>query len=116
MIFLNKNETSLLFQEFKLNPEAKIFCPSFATPISANTAVPAVSSMPYVPSNSPMVPSIAAAAPQSEVGISPFAPRPSVPAKFAPYTNLTAVNGVTGPQFSQPVCIIELASYRFNIF
>lgn len=90
-----------MFQEFKLNPGAKIFCPSFVTPISATMAAPAVASMVYIPSNSPVVP-IAAA--QPEVGISPFVPRPSVPAKFAPYTNLMAVNGASGHQFSQPVC------------
>ncbi|OAY28514.1 uncharacterized protein LOC110602412 isoform X3 [Manihot esculenta] len=94
------SESNKSSKEFKLNPGAKIFCPSFVTPISATMAAPAVASMVYIPSNSPVVP-IAAA--QPEVGISPFVPRPSVPAKFAPYTNLMAVNGASGHQFSQPI-------------
>ncbi|EEF39379.1 hypothetical protein RCOM_0584970 [Ricinus communis] len=95
VISSQSSESTKISKEFKLNPGAKIFCPSFATPISAN-AVPAVSSMAYVPSNSSMIPAVAVAvaAAQPEVAISPFAPRPSVTAKFAPYTNLAAVNSV----------------------
>ncbi|XP_015577166.2 polyadenylate-binding protein-interacting protein 4 isoform X5 [Ricinus communis] len=104
VISSQSSESTKISKEFKLNPGAKIFCPSFATPISAN-AVPAVSSMAYVPSNSSMIPAVAVAvaAAQPEVAISPFAPRPSVTAKFAPYTNLAAVNSGAGPQFSQPI-------------
>ncbi|KAF2288754.1 hypothetical protein GH714_012246 [Hevea brasiliensis] len=94
------SESTKSSKEFKLNPGAKIFCPSFATPTSATAAAPAVANMAYMPSNSPMLP-IAAA--QPEVGISPFVPRPSLQAKFAPYTNLTAANGGSGHQFSQPI-------------
>ncbi|XP_048234942.1 uncharacterized protein LOC8282898 isoform X3 [Ricinus communis] len=107
VISSQSSESTKISKEFKLNPGAKIFCPSFATPISAN-AVPAVSSMAYVPSNSSMIPAVAVAvaAAQPEVAISPFAPRPSVTAKFAPYTNLAAVNSGAGPQFSQPLQIV----------
>ncbi|XP_050217958.1 uncharacterized protein LOC126668814 [Mercurialis annua] len=70
-------ESTRTSKDFKLNPGAKIFCPSFATPISANTAAPAVSSMAYVPGNSPMVPAVAVSA-RPEVGISPFVARPEV--------------------------------------
>jgi hypothetical protein len=91
----------LFFQAFKLNPGAKNFSPSFSNPTSANApALPTVASMAYIPCNSPVVP---VAAVQPEVGI-PCAPRSSVPAKFPPYSNLTAVNGGSGSQFS-PVCI-----------
>ncbi|XP_061943910.1 uncharacterized protein LOC133668168 isoform X3 [Populus nigra] len=85
---------------FKLNPGAKIFSPSFSNPISGTApAVPTAASMAYIPSNSPAVP---VAAVQPEVGI-PFAPRSSVPAKYPPYSNLTAVNGGSGSQFLQTV-------------
>ncbi|KAL9383130.1 hypothetical protein Peur_023453 [Populus x canadensis] len=94
------SESNRSSKAFKLNPGAKIFSPSFSNPTSANApAVPTVASMAYIPSNSPVVP---VAAVQPEVGI-PCAPRSSVPAKFPPYSNLTAVNGGSGSQFSQPV-------------
>ena len=94
--------TLIFFQAFKLNPGAKNFSPSFSNPISATApAVPTAASMAYIPSNSPAVP---VAAVQPEVGI-PFAPRSSVPAKYPPYSNLTAVNGGSGSQFLQPVCV-----------
>ncbi|XP_044473144.1 polyadenylate-binding protein-interacting protein 4-like isoform X2 [Mangifera indica] len=88
-------------KEFKLNPEAKIFSPSFANPLSASTpAVPVVASTPYIPSNSPVVPVTAA---QSEVGMNPYVPHSSVPAKFVPYGNLAVGNGGSAAQFSQPL-------------
>ncbi|WCJ32911.1 CTC-interacting domain 4 [Euphorbia peplus] len=101
MVSPQSSDSTKSSKEFKLNPGAKIFYPSFAPPASATAAVPAAAGMTYVPSNSPMVP--VAAATQPEVGIGPFAPRPSVPAKFASYSNFAAVNGVGGPQFSQPI-------------
>lgn len=93
-----------LTQEFKLNPEAKIFSPSFTNTISATSAVPTVASMGYIPSNSPAVP---VAASQPEVGMSPFASHSSLPVKVVPYGNFTTGNGGTGSQFSQPVSIIR---------
>ncbi|XP_052301208.1 uncharacterized protein LOC7454436 isoform X5 [Populus trichocarpa] len=91
------SESNRSSKAFKLNPGAKIFSPSFSNPTSANApAVPTVPSMAYIPSNSPVVP---VAVVQPEVGI-PCAPRSSVPAKFPPYSNLTAVNGGSGSQFS----------------
>ncbi|XP_065862369.1 uncharacterized protein [Euphorbia lathyris] len=101
MVSPQSSESTKSTKEFKLNPGAKIFYPSFATTASATAAIPAAAGMAYVPSNSPMVPVAAAA--QPEVGTGPFAPRPSIPAKFAPYPNFAAVNGVSGPQFSQPI-------------
>ncbi|XP_020534461.1 polyadenylate-binding protein-interacting protein 4 isoform X2 [Jatropha curcas] len=101
MVSMQSSESTKSSKEFKLNPGAKIFCPSFASPASASAAVPTVTSMAYVPSHSPMVP--VATVTQPEVGMSPFVPRPSVPAKFSPYTNLATVNGGSGPQFSQPI-------------
>ncbi|XP_073268657.1 uncharacterized protein [Populus alba] len=94
------SESNRSSKAFKLNPGAKIFSPSFSNPISATApAVPTAASMAYIPSNAPAVP---VAAVQPEVGI-PFAPRSSVPAKYSPYSNLTAVNGGSGSQFLQPV-------------
>ncbi|KAJ6417373.1 hypothetical protein OIU84_003146 [Salix udensis] len=94
------SESNRSSKAFKLNPGAKNFSPSFSNASSVNAAtVPIVASMAYIPSNSPVVP---VASVQPELGI-PFAPRSSVPAKFPPYSNLTAVNGGNGSQFSQPV-------------
>ncbi|CAI0436433.1 unnamed protein product [Linum tenue] len=87
--------------EFKLNPGAKIFCPSFASSASApSPAVPALGGMAYMPSSSPILP---IPAPQPEVSIGPFAPRPSVPAKISPFSNLIAGNGGNNSQFSHPI-------------
>ncbi|KAH9803629.1 SM-ATX domain-containing protein [Citrus sinensis] len=88
-------------KEFKLNPGAKIFSPSSVNPVSATSpAIPTATSMAYVPSNSPVLP-IAAA--QSEVGVGPYLSHSSVPSKFVPYGTLTAANGGSAAQFSQPV-------------
>lgn len=88
-------------KEFKLNPGAKIFSPSFTNPISATSpAIPTATSMAYMPSNSPVLP--VAAAP-SEVGISPYLSHSSAPSKFGPYGSLTAGNGGSAAQFSQPI-------------
>lgn len=64
-----------------------------------------VASTPYIPSNSPVVPVTAA---QSEVGMNPYVPHSSVPAKFVPYGNLAVGNGGSAAQVSQPVCNIRL--------
>ncbi|CAN1800527.1 Polyadenylate-binding protein-interacting protein 4 [Linum perenne] len=95
---LESNRSS---KEFKLNPGAKIFCPSFASSVSAPCPAVTVSGgMPYIHSNSPILP---VPAPQPEVVIGPFAPRASVPAKIAPYNNLMAGNGGNNTQFSQHI-------------
>ncbi|TYJ38816.1 hypothetical protein E1A91_A04G019600v1 [Gossypium mustelinum] len=92
---LNKNS-----KEFKLNPGAKIFSPSFVTGLSVPPPiVPTVANMSYLPSNSPMV---AVAGSQPEVGMGTFAPRSSAP-KFVSYGNLSAATGVSGSQFSQAI-------------
>ncbi|KAF3453475.1 hypothetical protein FNV43_RR03915 [Rhamnella rubrinervis] len=100
MVPSHSSEPSRTAKEFKLNPGAKIFSPSFTNTISATSAVPTVASMGYIPSNSPAVP---VAAGQPEVGMSPFASHSPLPVKVVPYGNFTAGNGCTGSQFSQPV-------------
>ena len=64
--------------------------------------MPAVAGVAYVPNNSTVVP---VASSQPEIGISPFAPRSSLPVKFVPYSNLIAGNGGSGSQYSQSVSI-----------
>ncbi|KAI8012549.1 Polyadenylate-binding protein-interacting protein 4 [Camellia lanceoleosa] len=98
---LPKN-SSLTSKEFKLNPGAKVFCPSFAshrsvTPPAMPTTVANVS---YIPDNFPVVP-IASALP--EVDMSSFVPRSSLPVKFVPHGNLIAGNGINDSQYSQPI-------------
>ncbi|KAE8125569.1 hypothetical protein FH972_020355 [Carpinus fangiana] len=93
-------ESNRSSKEFKLNPGAKIFSPSFAKPISATPSVPTAANMSYIPNNSPAVP---VAAVQPEIEFSPFASRSSMPIKFVPYGNFTAGNGVSSSQFSQPI-------------
>ncbi|KAL7249286.1 hypothetical protein ACSBR1_011437 [Camellia fascicularis] len=98
---LPKN-SSLTSKEFKLNPGAKVFCPSFAnhrsvTPPAMPTTVANVS---YIPDNFPVVP-IASALP--EVDMSSFVPRSSLPVKFVPHGNLIAGNGINNSQYSQPI-------------
>ncbi|CAI0379798.1 unnamed protein product [Linum tenue] len=95
------SESNKSSKEFKLNPGAKVFCPSFASSVAApSPAVLTLGGMSYMPSSSPILPF---PAPQPEVNIGPFAPRPSVPAKITPYTNLIAGNGGNNSQFSQPI-------------
>ncbi|XP_050881421.1 polyadenylate-binding protein-interacting protein 4 isoform X1 [Lathyrus oleraceus] len=99
-------------KEFKLNPAAKIFSPSFVYPISAPSAVPTAANMVYMPNSSPapnMVympnssPPVHVATLQPEVGFNNFASRPSVPVKVSQYGNLTVGNAGSGSQFSQPI-------------
>ncbi|XVF70638.1 hypothetical protein PTKIN_Ptkin11bG0178900 [Pterospermum kingtungense] len=91
----NKNS-----KEFKLNPGAKIFSPSFANAIpAAPPIVPTVANVSYISGNSPTV---AVASSQAEIGLSNFALRSSAP-KFVSYGNITGATGVSGSQFSQPI-------------
>ncbi|KAF5727962.1 hypothetical protein HS088_TW21G00102 [Tripterygium wilfordii] len=93
-----KSEANRSSKEFKLNPGAKIFSPSFANPLSAAPPVTtSAASVAYMP---PILPVTAA---QPEVGITAFAPRSSVPPKISTHNNLTAANSGSVSQFSQPV-------------
>ncbi|BBH01974.1 hypothetical protein Prudu_012400 [Prunus dulcis] len=88
-------------KEFKLNPGAKTFSPSFTKPITSTPpSVPTVVSMGYIPNNSPVV---AVPAAQPEVRSNPFPSRSSVPVKVVPYNNFTNGHGGSGSQFSQPI-------------
>ncbi|XP_050370957.1 polyadenylate-binding protein-interacting protein 4 isoform X2 [Argentina anserina] len=88
-------------KEFKLNPGAKVFSPSYTKSIAATSpALPAVASMGFIPTNRPVVPGPAI---QPEVGSNPFPSRTSVPVKVAPYNNFTTGNGGDASQFSQPI-------------
>ncbi|XP_014626343.1 ataxin-2 homolog isoform X1 [Glycine max] len=82
-------------KEFKLNPAAKTFSPSFVNPMPATSAA----NMVYIPNSSPPVPVTI----QPEVGFNTFASRPSMPVKVSQYSNLTVGNGGSGSQFSQPI-------------
>ncbi|AES70312.1 uncharacterized protein [Medicago truncatula] len=111
-------------KEFKLNPAAKIFSPSFVHPNSATSTVPTTANMVYVPNSSPpanmvylpnssppanMVylpnssPPLPVATIQQEAGFNNFASRPSVPVKASQYGNLTVGNPGSGSQFTQPI-------------
>ncbi|KAK8648574.1 hypothetical protein V6N13_129323 [Hibiscus sabdariffa] len=88
-------------KEFKLNPGAKVFSPSFATAISAaSPMVPTVANVSYMPVNSPM---IAVTDSQPEVGVGTFAAHSSAPSKFVSYGNITAATGVNNTQLSQHI-------------
>ncbi|XP_010545863.1 PREDICTED: uncharacterized protein LOC104818102 [Tarenaya hassleriana] len=83
-------------KEFKLNPGAKDFSPSFTKGLSP---IPARSGA-YIPSNAMFpVPEPL----QPEVGISPFIHHATLPAKSAPYSNLTAANAGSGSLIPQPM-------------
>ncbi|XP_054821099.1 uncharacterized protein LOC129319999 isoform X2 [Prosopis cineraria] len=100
---LRSTESIKNAKEFKLNPDAKVFSPSFVNPISVTPTVPpvpTVANMAYLPNSSSVVP---IAAIQSEVGFNTLVSRPSLPVKVAQYGNLTAANGGSGSQFTQPI-------------
>ncbi|CAN8273744.1 unnamed protein product [Cochlearia groenlandica] len=87
-------------KEFKLNPEAKIFSPSYPKRVSPSPAgMPDVGNNACVPKNTPMLPAPGALYP--EVGNNAYIPQASPPPKFVPYGNLTAGNAVGGFQFPQ---------------
>ncbi|XP_044497770.1 polyadenylate-binding protein-interacting protein 4-like [Mangifera indica] len=100
MVPPQSSQSGKVSKEFKLNPGAKIFSPSFTNSSSATTAAPVAASTPYIPSNSSFIPVAAA---QSEVGMGPYVSHSSVPAKFVPYGNLAVGNGGSAAQFSQPL-------------
>lgn len=83
-------------KEFKLNPEAKTFSPSFTNPRPTSPAMGAISSMGYVMNSSPVVPIGNA---QTGIDVSPFVPRPSLPGKYVQYNNLVPANSGNGAQY-----------------
>ncbi|ESQ54572.1 hypothetical protein EUTSA_v10025144mg [Eutrema salsugineum] len=87
-------------KEFKLNPEAKIFSPSYTKRLSPSPAsMPGVGNIAYIPSNTPMPPVPEALYP--EVGNNAYIPQASPPSKFVPFGNLTAGNAVSGFHYPQ---------------
>ncbi|KAM7498874.1 hypothetical protein LguiA_023288 [Lonicera macranthoides] len=96
-------------KEFKLNPGAKTFSPSFVNQRSATPpAVPTATSVSYVPDNCSVV-SVATGHP--EVEMSSFPPRSSLPVKYVPHGTLIAGNGGSDMQYSQPVKWWHLCAY-----
>ncbi|KAJ4975223.1 hypothetical protein NE237_000329 [Protea cynaroides] len=87
-------------KEFKLNPGAKTFSPSFTIPRATAPAVPTIANLAYIPNSSPLVP---VAGVQPEIGVSPFATRSSLPVKVVQYNNSVVGNGVSGSEYSQPI-------------
>ncbi|XP_018467763.1 uncharacterized protein LOC108839505 [Raphanus sativus] len=86
-------------KEFKLNPAAKNFSPSYTKRLSpAPTAMPDIGNIAYIPSNNPMLPVPEAFYP--ELVNNRYLPQTSPSSKFVPYGNLTAGNalGVPFPQ------------------
>lgn len=91
-------------QEFKLNPAAKNFSPSYTKRLSpAPTAMPDIGNIAYIPSNNPMLPVPEAFYP--ELVNNRYLPQTSPSSKFVPYGNLTAGNAL-GVPFPQHVSII----------
>lgn len=88
-------------KEFKLNPEAKVFWPSFASARSSSAVIPTIMNTSSVSSVPAAVPLVAA---QSSVEINPFPTCTPLPAKFVQYNPLV-VAGQTGisTQYPQPI-------------
>ncbi|CAN7109963.1 unnamed protein product [Brassica rapa subsp. narinosa] len=83
-------------KEFKLNPEAKTFSPSYTKRLSpAPTAMPDIGNVAYIPNNTPMLHVPEAVYPN--LGNNPYMPQTSPSSKFVPYGNLTAGNAVGVP-------------------
>lgn len=104
MLILLMHTFFSFLQEFKLNPGAKIFSPSFPNKRSPTPpAIPTGANVACIPESYQAVP---VATPQPEVEISPYAPR-SLPVKFVPY-------GGNDVQHPPPVSLNEI--YNLNIF
>ncbi|XP_062076658.1 polyadenylate-binding protein-interacting protein 3 isoform X2 [Humulus lupulus] len=86
-------------KEFKLNPAAKTFSPSFTNSTSTTPAIQTVAGLGYMPNHSSATPVPA----QSELGLSPFGSHASVPVKILPYGNFPTGNVVAASQFPQPI-------------
>ncbi|CAN6914909.1 unnamed protein product [Brassica oleracea] len=98
-------------KEFKLNPEAKNFSPSYTKRLSPSpAAMPDIGNFAYIPSNTPMLPVPEPVYP--EVGNSPYMPQTIPPSKFVPYGNLTAGNTVVGFHYPQHMSIAAIAKRR----
>ncbi|CAN7119393.1 unnamed protein product [Brassica rapa subsp. narinosa] len=98
-------------KEFKLNPEAKNFSPSYTKRFSPSpAAMPDLQNVAYIPSNTPMLPVPEPVYP--EVGNSPYMPQTSPHSKFVPYGNLTAGNTVSVFHFPQHMSIAAIAKRR----
>ncbi|XP_047333796.1 polyadenylate-binding protein-interacting protein 4-like isoform X2 [Impatiens glandulifera] len=92
---------SLNTKEFKLNPGAKVFCPSFSNRRSvAPPAVPATTNMAYMPDNFPLIP---VATSKPEVEFNSFTAHTPLPAKVISSGNLIQGNGIVDNQFSQMI-------------
>ncbi|KAJ4873132.1 Uncharacterized protein Rs2_45191 [Raphanus sativus] len=106
-------------KEFKLNPEAKNFCPSYTKRLSSPSpaAIPDIGNTAYMPlpSNTPMLPVPQPVYP--EVGNNPYMPHTVPPSKFVPYANLTPGNTVGGfnyPQHMIGPTVNRAQPQRFN--
>lgn len=88
-------------KEFTLNPEAKLFFPSFGSSRSASAVIPNTMNTSYVSGIPPAMPITAAA--QSSFEISSFPSCTPLPAKFVHYSPL--VSGQTGinAQYPRPI-------------
>ncbi|KAF4358693.1 hypothetical protein F8388_019897 [Cannabis sativa] len=98
-VFTSLHEKFLLLDEFKLNPGAKTFSPSFTNATSTTPAVQTVAGVGYMPNHSSAIPVPA----QSEVGLGHFGSHSSVPVKILPYGNFPTGNVVAASQFPQPI-------------
>ncbi|KAL5972663.1 hypothetical protein ACLOJK_039468 [Asimina triloba] len=94
-----KSASATSSKEFKLNPGAKTFAPSFAHSITASPAS-SIGNVGHVPNSSMAVP---VGGMHPGVDISPFLPRPSLPVKLLQYNNLVSGNSGNSPQYSLPV-------------
>lgn len=87
-------------KEFKLNPEAKVFLPSFASARSTSAVIPTIVNTSYVSSIPPAMPVAAA---QSSLEISSFPSCTPLPAKFVQYSPLVAGQTGISTQYPQPI-------------
>ncbi|XP_020584696.1 polyadenylate-binding protein-interacting protein 4-like [Phalaenopsis equestris] len=87
-------------KEFKLNPEAKIFLPSFSSARSTSTVIPTIMNTSYASSLPSAMPAVAA---QSSLEISSFPACAPLPAKFVQYNPLVAAQTGISNQYPQPI-------------
>ncbi|PKU65316.1 uncharacterized protein LOC110099289 [Dendrobium catenatum] len=87
-------------KEFKLNPEAKLFLPSFASARSASAVFSTIVNTNYEPSIPSAMPVVAA---QSSLEINSFPTCTALPAKFVQYSPLAAVQTGISTQYPQTI-------------
>ncbi|XP_047307331.1 polyadenylate-binding protein-interacting protein 4-like [Impatiens glandulifera] len=94
--------SSLNTKEFKLNPGAKVFCPSFSNrrSVAPPPAVAATTNIAYMPDNFPLIQVVAA---KPEIEFNSFNPHSSLPVKVIPSGNLIPGNRIVDTQFSQMI-------------